>query len=82
MSDISFKQVKDIVERLELAELSLKSMLDKVESANKHFEDNLEKQKLVLEAIPKSDKKITFLKILIGLNTGFIMGVIIGKYLL
>jgi len=82
MSDISFKQAKEIVERLELAEISLKSMLDSVESANKHFETNLEKQKLVIEAIPKSDKKICLLKIIIGLNIGFIVGVIIGKYLL
>jgi mRNA-degrading endonuclease HigB of HigAB toxin-antitoxin module len=82
MSDISFKQVRDIVDRFELAELSLKAMLDKVESANEHFEANLEKQKLVLEAIPISDKKIIFLKILIALNMGFIIGVIVGKYLL
>jgi len=57
-------------------------MLDRVESANEHFEKNLEKQKLVIEAIPKSDEKICFLKIIIGINIGFIVGVVVGKYLL
>ena len=82
MSDMSFKQAKEIAERLELSEMTLKSTLINIEKVTSNFTDLLNKyKKLQLESITK-DSKISNLKILIGLNVGFIIGLLISNYFL
>lgn len=81
MSDMSFKQAKDLAEQLELSEITLKQMLKKIDTAAENFDNSLKKQELILNYVPNSDKKLTFMKILVGLNIGFILGLIVAKYI-
>jgi len=81
MSDMSFKQAKELAERLELSEITLKQVLEKIDTASKNFENSLEEQKNILNYIPKTDKKLIFMKILVGVNIGFILGLIVAEYI-
>lgn len=82
MADMSFKQAGEIVDRLELAELSLKHHLTNVEKATESFEKTLQKQNQILQVPLQNDKKLTLLKILVGINIGFIFGLLVGKFLI
>ncbi|WP_320036195.1 hypothetical protein [Halarcobacter sp.] len=79
---MTFKQAKEIVERLELAELSLRNSFDNIDYARRSLDDSIIEQKKVLKQIPQKDKKISILYIIIMLNVGFIAGLFVGKYLL
>jgi len=81
MSDMSFKQAKELAEQLELSEITLQHMLKKIDIASENFDNSLAKQESILNYVPNSDKKLTFLKILVGLNVGFILGLIVAKYI-
>lgn len=82
MSDMSLKQAKEIADRLELAELSLKHLLVNVEQSTKAFEDTLSQQKQIINAIPTIDKKLNNMKILVGINFGFVLGLLVSKFLI
>jgi tetrahydromethanopterin S-methyltransferase subunit B len=81
MSDMSFKQAKELAEQLELSEITLKQMLKKIDIAAENFDNSLTKQESILNYVPNSDKKLIFMKILVGLNIGFILGLIVAKYI-
>ncbi len=82
MNEMSFKQAKDVIEQLELSEISLHKSFENISKASKALENTLEKQKNIFELLPQKEKGITFLKLLIMLNIGFILGIFAGKYLL
>jgi hypothetical protein len=82
MSDMSFKQAKEITERLELSEITLKSSLVNIEKVTYNFDNLLDKYESINIELEKKDSKITNLKILIGINTGFIIGLLVSKYFL
>lgn len=82
MSDMTFKQAKEIVERLELSELSLRNSFDSMDHARRSLDDSVIEQKKVLKQLPQKDKKISILYLIIMLNIGFIAGLFVGKYLL
>jgi len=81
MSDMSFKQAKELAEQLELSEITLTQMLKKIDVASENFDKSLAKQELILNYVPRMDKKLIFMKILVGLNIGFILGLIVAKYI-
>ncbi len=82
MSDMSFKQAKEIVDRIELAELTLNRTLEHIDKSSKEFDRALEMQKRVVEYFPKVNLKINVLRVLVALNVGFILGLLIGKFFL
>ena len=82
MSDMSLKQAKEIADRLELAELSLNHLLVNVEKSTKAFEDTLSQQKQIINAMPTIDKKLNNRKILVGINFGFVLGLLVSKFLI
>ena len=82
MSGMTFKQAKEIVERLELSELSLRNSFDSMDHARRSLDDSVMEQKKVLKQLPEKDKKISILYLIIMLNIGFIGGLFVGKYLL
>jgi uncharacterized membrane protein YoaK (UPF0700 family) len=82
MADMSLKQAQEIAQRLELAELGIKHHINNIESATENFEKTLQKQQLVLHQSTKQDGKLILLKILVGINVGFVIGVIVGKFFL
>ena len=79
---MSFKQAKDLTERFELAELTLNTTLKKIEEASKNFEGSLKKQEQILHHIPQTDQQLNIMKIIISLNVGFVIGLLVSKYLL
>lgn len=81
MSDMSFKQAKELVEKIELSELSLKKTVLDIEKSTKNFNETLKKQEYVLKQLPITDKKLNTLKLLIVLHIGFIAGVLVGVFL-
>lgn len=81
MSDMSFKQAKELTERFELAELSLNETLKKLDKASNDFDDSLTKQKEILYHIPQTDKKLNILQLIVALNVGFITGLLVSKYI-
>ena len=82
MSDMSFKQAKELTERLEFAEITLARTLKKIEYASKSFDKSLSKQEKILHHIPKTDIKLTIMKVTVALNFGFVIGLVVSKYLL
>jgi hypothetical protein len=82
MSDMTFKQAKEIVERLELAELSLRNSFDNIDYARRSLDDSIIEQKKVLNHIPQKDRKVSILALIIMLNLGFIAGLFVGKFIL
>ncbi len=81
MSDMSFKQAKHLTEQLELVEITLSDTLKKVTQASKNFDDSLAKQQNILHYVPVVDKKLNTMKIVVAVNIGFIVGLIVSKYL-
>ena len=81
MSDMSFKQAKELAEQLELSEITLKETLKKIDKASENFDKSLIKQEKILNHIPHTDKKLTLMRVLVGLNIGFIIGLIVAKYI-
>jgi len=82
MSDMTFKQAKEVVERLELADLSLRNSFDNIDYARRSLEDSIIKQNKVLKQLPEKENKIKYMYLIIMLNIGFIVGLFVGKYLL
>ncbi len=89
MSEMSFKQAKELVERMEFSEIALKravSTLDKstksFDKSSKTFDNTIKQQENVLNKIPKSNKKLSYMFIAVALNIGFILGLVVGKYVL
>jgi len=82
MSDMSFKQAKELVDKIELTELSLQKTVKDIEESSKSFTEALRQQKLILEIVPSMSSKLTVLKLLVAINFGFLLGLIAGKYIL
>jgi ElaB/YqjD/DUF883 family membrane-anchored ribosome-binding protein len=82
MSDMSFKQAKELVERMEFSEIALRKAADHLEKASQNFEITLVHQESIINKLPYSDKKLSYMTIAVAVNIGLILGLIIGKYLL
>jgi len=80
MSDMSFKQAKELTEQFELAELTLSQTLKRVDRATENFDRSLNQQEKILKLIPKIDKKLELMKIVVALNIGFLVGLLVSKY--
>jgi hypothetical protein len=82
MSDMSFKQAKEFVERIELVELTLDRTLNNIEESSAKFKQSLELQKQIVKYFPKVNLKINMLRLALAVNVGFILGLLVGKFLL
>jgi len=80
MSDMSFKQAKELTEQFELAELTLSQTLKRVDRATENFDRSLNQQEKILKLIPQIDKKLELMKIVVALNIGFLVGLLVSKY--
>lgn len=82
MSDMSFKQAKELVERMEFSEIALKKALENLEKSSQNFEITLKHQEDIINKLPYADKKLSYMYIAVSVNIGLIIGLILGKYLL
>ena len=82
MSDMSFKQAKELVERMEFSEIALKKAVDNLEKSSLNFETTLKHQEDIINKLPYADKKLSYMYIAVSVNIGLIIGLILGKYLL
>jgi hypothetical protein len=81
MSDMSFKQARELTEQFELAELTLQQTLKKIDMASKNFDRSLIEQEKILGFMPETNNKLNTLKVLVALNIGFVIGILVSKYL-
>lgn len=79
MSDMSFNQAKQIVERMELSEVALKKSTKNIIYCTKKIDETMKNQETFLKKNPINDKKISLLKLIVAGNMGLIIGLIIGK---
>lgn len=79
---MSFKQAKDLVEKIELTELSLKKTVDDIDASSKSFNEALRQQRIIMDLIPRANFKMGLLKLLIAVQIGFIAGIFVGIYIL
>ena len=82
MSDMSFKQAKELVERMEFSEIALRKAVDNLEKSSQNFETTLKHQEDIINKLPYADKKLSYMTIAVSVNIGLIVGLLIGKYLL
>ena len=82
MSEMSFKQAKELVERMEFSEIAIRTSIDNLEKASSSFQESLKLQEDVVNRLPYSDKKLSIMKVAVALNIGLIIGIFIVKYLL
>ena len=82
MSDMSFKQAKELVERMEFSEIALKRAVDELEKSTQNFDITLKHQEDIINKLPYADKKLSYMTIAVAVNVGLIIGILIGKYLL
>ena len=82
MSDMSFKQAKELVERMEFSEIALKKATDNLEKSSQNFEITLKHQEDIINKLPYADKKLSYMSIAVAVNIGLLVGLLIGKYLL
>lgn len=82
MSEMSFRQAKELVEKLDLTEVSVKKACDDLNTSSSKFNNSLKKQVQILQLLNKKDKKINILRMLLVLTIGFIAGLFIGFYFL
>jgi hypothetical protein len=82
MSDMSFKQAKELTERFELAEITLTQTLKRVDRATENFDRALLEQEKIVRTIPQTDKKLELMKIIVALNIGFVIGLLVSKYII
>ena len=82
MSDMSFKQAKELVERMEFSEIALRRAVDDLEKSTQNFDITLKHQEDIINKLPYADKKLSYMTIAVAVNVGLIIGILIGKYLL
>ena len=82
MSDMSFKQAKELVERMEFSEIALKRAVDNLEKSSQNFDITLKHQEDIINKLPYADKKLSYMSIAVAVNIGLLVGLLIGKYLL
>ena len=82
MSDMSFKQAKELVERMEFSEIALRRAADDLAKSSENFETTLKHQEDIINKLPYADKKLSYMAIAVAVNVGLIVGLIIGKYIL
>ncbi|PUE66120.1 hypothetical protein B0174_02310 [Arcobacter caeni] len=82
MSDMSFKQAKELVERMEFSEIALRKAVDNFEKSSQNFDITLKHQEDIISKLPYADKKLSYMYIAVAVNIGLIIGLVIGKYLL
>ncbi len=82
MSNMSFKQAKELVERMEFSEIALRRAVDDLEKSSQNFDITLKHQEDIINKLPYADKKLSYMYIAVAANVGLIIGILIGKYLL
>ena len=82
MSEMSFKQAKELVERMEFSEIAIRKSIDNLEKASCSFQESLKLQEDIINKLPYADKKLSYMSIAVAVNVGLIIGLLIGKYLL
>jgi len=82
MSEMSFKQAKELVERMEFSEIAIRKSIDHLERATNSFEESLKLQEDIVNKLPYADKKLSLMRALVILNIGLLLGILIGKYLI
>lgn len=79
---MSFKQAKELVEKMEFSEIAIKKAVKNLETSANNFEKTLQAQEEIVSRIPRSDKKLSIMFFVVALNVGFLIGLLFGKFVL
>ncbi len=79
---MSFKQAKELVDKIEITELTLNKTAQEIQESSKGFNEALKHQERILTLLPKANLKLNTMRIVIGINIGFILGILVGKFIL
>ncbi|WP_228255936.1 hypothetical protein [Malaciobacter pacificus] len=79
---MSFKQAKELVERMEFSEIALKKAVTNLEKSSKNFEQTLKHQEDLIYKIPEANKKVSYMAIAVAVNIGFVLGLLVAKFFL
>ena len=82
MSDMSFKQAKDLTEQFELAQLGLAQTIKTLDKVTKNFDESVSRKETIIQHMPQIDKKLELMKVIVALNTGFVIGLLVAKFIL
>jgi tetrahydromethanopterin S-methyltransferase subunit B len=82
MADMSFKQAKELVEKLEFTEISLKNTMADINISVNNMNRSLQEQRQLLQTVPKNNYKLGIMKIIVSLNIGVMIGLALSRYLL
>jgi hypothetical protein len=82
MADMSFKQAKELVEKLEFTEISLKKTTNEINASITNINHSLQEQRQLLQVVPKNNFKLSIMKIIVSLNIGIMIGLALSRYLL
>jgi hypothetical protein len=82
MADMSFKQAKELVEKLEFTEISLKKTTNEINASIANINHSLQEQRQLLQVVPKNNFKLSIMKIIVSLNIGIMIGLALSRYLL
>ena len=74
---------------MEFSEIALKKAVSSLEKSSKtfnkssdNFDKTLLKQEDIMRKIPDTNRKFSYLLLAVAINIGFILGLIIGKFVL
>ena len=79
---MSFKQAKELVEKIEFSELTLQNTVKDIENSTENFNVALKMQERIIQHFPRVDLKLNVMRLLVAINIGFIGGLLVGKYFL
>jgi tetrahydromethanopterin S-methyltransferase subunit B len=82
MSDMSFKQAKELVDKMELTEISIKKATKELDEAKKAFQKSLRAQEGLIDSFPTVDIKLNVMRFFVAINIGLIVGLVLGKYVI
>lgn len=82
MSDMSYKQAKELVEKMEFSEIAIKKATKNLQISANNFEKTLEAQEEIVSRIPNNDKKLSIMFFIVALNVDFLIGLLFGKYII
>jgi hypothetical protein len=78
---MSLKQAKELVEKWEMLDISLRDLSVKLNRSLKHLDQRIAEDGNIVITTAKTDKKLLFLRCLVAVNFGIILGLLLAKFL-
>jgi hypothetical protein len=81
MAQISLNQAKELVEKWDMLDISLRDLSTKLNRTVKHLDQKLSEDGDIIVHTTKTDKKLFALRCVVAVNFGVILGLFLAKML-